>query len=231
MHYNNNLGKLIISKWNDNYNTFHNLKLILVKGSRNIIDIGHDVIKLVIEGNNNKIEIDDESEVREMKIRGNNNDIFIHALSSLIHMSDYGNGNEIYYKKRIINERNHSSDEDNFNGPDENIDYNNDNDNDEINSDQYEDEYAEYNDEDSNHNDYDSEKRYDLIDINFKNSSKGVKNDKDKCIICYENFKENESVKMTSCFHIFHFNCIKKWIDSKEDLDEIPECPICRREL
>ena len=71
----------------------------------------------------------------------------------------------------------------------------------------------------------------DLIDIPFKNVSKGVKEGNEKCVICFEDFEENESVKMTNCFHIFHYNCIKKWIESKQELIEEPDCPICRREL
>ena len=90
------------------------------------------------------------------------------------------------------------------------------------------------NDFGNSNNNFNSESEnnvYDLIDINFTNVSKDVKNENDKCVICYDNFKKNESVKMTVCFHLFHFNCIKKWIESKEDLDEIPDCPICRRGL
>ena len=37
-----NFGKLIISRCNDDYETFHDLDLILVKGNGNIIDIDHD---------------------------------------------------------------------------------------------------------------------------------------------------------------------------------------------
>lgn len=71
----------------------------------------------------------------------------------------------------------------------------------------------------------------DLIDISFKNVSKGVKEGNEKCVICFENFKENEQVKMTSCFHIFHFKCIKKWVENREELTEAPNCPICRKNL
>ena len=70
----------------------------------------------------------------------------------------------------------------------------------------------------------------DLIDIPFKNSKK-TKEGNEKCVICYENFKEKEIVKMTSCFHIYHFKCIKKWIENKMELRENPDCPICRRKL
>ena len=71
----------------------------------------------------------------------------------------------------------------------------------------------------------------DLIDISFKNISKEIKEGNEKCVICYENFIKNERVKMTKCFHIFHFKCIKKWAESKTELTKKPECPICRRKL
>lgn len=71
----------------------------------------------------------------------------------------------------------------------------------------------------------------DLIDIPFKSSNKKTKEGNEKCVICYENFKEKEIVKMTSCFHIYHFKCIKKWIENKIELRENPDCPICRRKL
>ena len=70
-----------------------------------------------------------------------------------------------------------------------------------------------------------------LIDISFtnKNINNNLNNNsKEMCAICYENFSEGEQIKMTSCFHLFHFLCIKKWIQIKI---ESPDCPICRRKL
>jgi hypothetical protein len=65
-----------------------------------------------------------------------------------------------------------------------------------------------------------------LIDISFTKNN--INNNNEKCSICYENFFEGEKIKMTSCFHMFHFSCIKKWIQMKI---ESPDCPICRREI
>ena len=53
----NNFGKLIISRSNGDYEAFHNLDLILVKGDRNIIDIEYQIDKLVVNGDNNIIKI------------------------------------------------------------------------------------------------------------------------------------------------------------------------------
>ncbi len=70
-----------------------------------------------------------------------------------------------------------------------------------------------------------------LVDVQFKNVSENVKEGNEKCVICYENFLKDENIKMTTCFHLFHFNCIKKWVQSKNRSIEPPDCPICRRKL
>ena len=65
-----------------------------------------------------------------------------------------------------------------------------------------------------------------LIDISFQKGD--IYKDSEKCAVCLVNFLENEKIKMTMCFHLFHFQCIKKWIETKI---ESPDCPICRRRL
>ena len=67
-----------------------------------------------------------------------------------------------------------------------------------------------------------------LIDISFTKKDITNNNSIEKCVICYENFSEGELLKMTSCFHLFHFLCIKRWIQMKI---ESPDCPICRRKI
>ena len=42
------------------------------------------------------------------------------------------------------------------------------------------------------------------------------------CIICFENFKENEMILKLNCFHIFHKNCIENWLKKNNN------CPICK---
>ena len=54
---------------------------------------------------------------------------------------------------------------------------------------------------------------YDLEDIN-------------ECPICMVDYKENEITKITSCGHIFHTECIDRWIKKKKAYN----CPICRKE-
>ena len=45
------------------------------------------------------------------------------------------------------------------------------------------------------------------------------------CIICMENFEENEIVKQLRCGHIFHRDCIDKWLEKQKN------CPFCKSEV
>ena len=44
------------------------------------------------------------------------------------------------------------------------------------------------------------------------------------CIICMEKFEENEKVKQLLCGHIFHGDCIDKWLAKEK------KCPFCKSE-
>jgi len=51
---------------------------------------------------------------------------------------------------------------------------------------------------------------------------------KDDCAICYESLKDSEEEKIiykTPCMHMYHAECLKKWMRSKM------ECPLCRAQL
>ena len=58
-----------------------------------------------------------------------------------------------------------------------------------------------------------------------------VKYDKNKysenyqCIICMEEFENNENIKLLPCDHIFHKNCIKQWLLKQKT------CPFCKAEI
>ena len=43
-----------------------------------------------------------------------------------------------------------------------------------------------------------------------------------KCIICYEDFQEGDSVTTLPCAHVFHINCIEIWILQHGN------CPVCK---
>ena len=290
----NLLGKLIISKSNDQYKTFHDLNLILVRGNGNKIIINHVVTKLLIKGNNNLIDIGQYGVTDEIILKGNNN-IITAKYDYSLNVDDSGNGNTIYVrKKEKIVEKNIQEDkicnkensEESKLGEEKNKNTINrvvhfkisENNLGNYNDDDYFNEREDDEDDDGGYDMFgfisdvpffdiqeeierqlqrEREKEIfrasiasmffgkqkdeslvepeiilcDLIDIPFKNVSKGVKEGNEKCVICFEDFEENESVKMTKCFHIFHYKCIKKWIESKQELIEEPDCPICRREL
>ena len=46
--------------------------------------------------------------------------------------------------------------------------------------------------------------------------------DKKKCLVCLENFKNGDYFITLPCIHIFHADCIKKWMKQKNF------CPICK---
>ncbi len=43
-----------------------------------------------------------------------------------------------------------------------------------------------------------------------------------KCVICLEDFKDNDNVIFLPCFHVFHPKCITSWLRKKDD------CPLCK---
>ena len=49
--------------------------------------------------------------------------------------------------------------------------------------------------------------------------------EKKNCIICLENFKNGDKAIILPCIHIFHNECIKKWLKTQDS------CPICKHKL
>ena len=47
----------------------------------------------------------------------------------------------------------------------------------------------------------------------------------DECTICLNGYKLNETKKTTDCNHIFHEECLEKWLTTNNS------CPLCRTEL
>ena len=231
-----NFGKLIISRCNDDYETFHDLDLILVRGNRNKIDIEHDIGKLVINGNSNKVVIKQDGDIGKITIRGNNNKIYSTYSSTYNNLSNYGRGNKIFYRE------DDESDEENIFSDEEEDDIQlrgrlNMNLNElreliirHIQARIIEEQGQRTRDNEQLDNEV-NDILNELVDVQFKNAPENIKEGNEKCVICYENFLKDENIKMTSCFHLFHFNCIKKWVQSKNELIEPPDCPICRRKL
>jgi hypothetical protein len=49
-------------------------------------------------------------------------------------------------------------------------------------------------------------------------------NDRDMCSICFDKFIDSDMCRELKCKHLYHQNCIDKW------LDEHITCPVCREE-
>jgi hypothetical protein len=46
-----------------------------------------------------------------------------------------------------------------------------------------------------------------------------------KCSICQDNFYKDQKVKKLCCKHIYHEECINKWMERSNT------CPICRKDI
>jgi len=62
----------------------------------------------------------------------------------------------------------------------------------------------------------------DLEAIAWKNPSKDKCEDGSECMICIEGFKPDDRCLELCCGHLFHLDCIKKWLVMNA------RCPICR---
>ena len=45
------------------------------------------------------------------------------------------------------------------------------------------------------------------------------------CNICLDEYKIKDKISYLPCFHFFHYNCIKKWIENSK------KCPLCNNEI
>ena len=46
-----------------------------------------------------------------------------------------------------------------------------------------------------------------------------------ECIICLEPRVVNDKVKILECGHMYHYDCINKWIEKKGEIN----CPLCSK--
>ena len=46
-----------------------------------------------------------------------------------------------------------------------------------------------------------------------------------ECIICLECMSVNEKIKILDCGHMYHYDCINKWIEKKGEIN----CPLCSK--
>ena len=62
---------------------------------------------------------------------------------------------------------------------------------------------------------------YPISKIKINNLSENKK----KCLICLDEFKDGQKSIILPCIHIFHSDCIKKWM-KKENF-----CPLCKNKI
>ena len=75
-----------------------------------------------------------------------------------------------------------------------------------------------------------AEKKFNEIKgIQYKNVID--KNNRNNCVICLENFEDEDEVIEMNCFHLFHYECIKKWFLPSNSVNINNSCPECRKEL
>ena len=121
----------------------------------------------------------------------------------------------------------------NINVDNNNYNYENNYENDD--NDDNEDEENEENEEDNENNDNENEielfmrKREEFIleldEFQFKHLKKYSALKEDKCPICLQKYKGADIIKEFPCKHIFHKNCIFKWLKSSN------LCPLCKYDI
>ena len=142
----------------------------------------------------------------------NNNGHNIHKSyrirENLNNSNSYGDNEDKYSDDEFNNEKNSLNENEEIEDYEENEGY-----------DSYDDD--NYSDEDHGIDD-NTIKTYPVSKI--KDISK-LTDEKKRCCICLENFKKNDEIMNLPCVHIFHSNCIKKWM-KRQDI-----CPICKNKI
>ena len=59
----------------------------------------------------------------------------------------------------------------------------------------------------------------------FQGKLKNNQKFENNCIICLDEYSNNDLISIMKCKHIFHHKCLKKW------LNESADCPICRTDV
>jgi hypothetical protein len=59
----------------------------------------------------------------------------------------------------------------------------------------------------------------------FKDIETEIKDKNNKCTICQDEFRDNDTVRNLACEHIFHTDCVDNWLTQHSH-----KCPCCRKE-
>ena len=180
-------------------------------------------------------QLDGENRDKEKIIYDSNNLVFNFDSDSYDENNEGINVNNNNIKINIINNNGN-----NINRIHHNFEFNFDNKNNYHENENFEDDLDEEIEENSMNEDLDGDfDDYDddvinngiedsIIDTLPKSRIKDINKlteDKKKCCICLENFKINDETINLPCIHIFHSDCIKKWM-KRQDI-----CPICKNKI
>jgi len=72
---------------------------------------------------------------------------------------------------------------------------------------------------------YTTESKYKKQQAKDDESKSDEKEEEDKCAICWSEFEEDEDVRRLPCIHLFHIECVDKWLKMNKS------CPICRQDI
>lgn len=48
--------------------------------------------------------------------------------------------------------------------------------------------------------------------VTYKHKCKTSEDEDNRCVICYEDFENDQDVTALSCAHTYHENCVKTWL-------------------
>jgi hypothetical protein len=72
---------------------------------------------------------------------------------------------------------------------------------------------------------YNGEYEDDLTNYDIKGENIFIQSSKSNCIICFDDYINNEEIKMLPCDHFYHNKCINSWLQISQT------CPLCRRNI
>ena len=137
-----------------------------------------------------------------------------------ININIVNNNNGIHKNFNIGGNLNNSDDDENYN------DKNNSNENDEIEDNEGQEEFDSFEEDNfSDENNGIDENTIKTFPVSKIKDISKLTEEKKKCCICLENFKKNDETMILPCIHIFHSDCIKKWM-KRQDI-----CPICKNKI
>ncbi|WP_448218740.1 RING finger protein [Endozoicomonas sp. 2B-B] len=67
-------------------------------------------------------------------------------------------------------------------------------------------------------------------DLDDFEEAQGVEYVGETCKVCRNNFEESDDLVKTSCLHLFHMDCLKRWLAKEINLKGNHLCPYCRQD-